>query len=53
MGFFVFKFYFQYWVDKLKDIIPSYGEKLEGNRDLIKMVRNHSSRALELDWEQA
>lgn len=36
------------WQQKLKQMIPSYGESLATDADLLRQVREHSSRVLQL-----
>lgn len=38
------------WRDKLLEIIPSYGQKLADNPELIEKVRNFSKEKLELEY---
>lgn len=38
------------WHEKLKEIIPSYGEKLADNPELTQKVRAYSKKMLELDY---
>ncbi len=40
------------WGEKLKAMIPTYGQTLEGNKDLIKKTRDWTSNTLQLDWVQ-
>lgn len=40
------------WAVTLKKLIPSYGQKLEGNEELVYKVRNWTSQTLRLDWKQ-
>lgn len=40
------------WGEKLKTMIPTYGQKLNGNMELIKKTRNWTSNTLQLDWIQ-
>ncbi|WP_042860514.1 malate dehydrogenase (quinone) [Dickeya sp. NCPPB 3274] len=38
------------WQAKLKEIIPSYGQKLEGNIDLTNKIRGYTSSTLKLNY---
>ncbi|WJM84904.1 malate dehydrogenase (quinone) [Dickeya chrysanthemi] len=38
------------WQSKLKEIIPSYGQKLEGNIELTNQIRSYTSSTLKLDY---
>ncbi|GAB7195283.1 hypothetical protein OS11_15550 [Dickeya oryzae] len=38
------------WQAKLKEIIPSYGQKLEGNIELTNKIRSYTSSTLKLDY---
>jgi len=40
------------WLPKLKTMIPSYGQHLEGNKELCYQVRTRTSSTLQLDWVQ-
>lgn len=40
------------WGVTLKKIIPSYGQKLEGNAALTKQMRDWTSKTLQLNWTQ-
>lgn len=40
------------WHEKLLKMIPTYGQTLEGNKELIKQTRNRTSKTLQLDWVQ-
>lgn len=38
------------WNEKLKEIIPSYGQKLSENPELTEHIRNYTKEKLELDY---
>ncbi|ATO33941.1 Malate:quinone oxidoreductase [Dickeya dianthicola] len=38
------------WQAKLKEIVPSYGQKLEGNIDLTNKIRGYTSSTLKLNY---
>ncbi|WP_350238864.1 malate dehydrogenase (quinone) [Pectobacterium colocasium] len=38
------------WQGKLKEIIPSYGQKLNGNIDMTNKIRSYTSSTLGLDY---
>ncbi|MBB6270560.1 malate dehydrogenase (quinone) [Pedobacter cryoconitis] len=40
------------WGAKLKTMIPTYGQQLNGNMELIKKTRGRTSKTLQLDWIQ-
>jgi malate dehydrogenase (quinone) len=40
------------WLPKLKAMIPSYGQRLEGNPELTYQARTWTSNTLQLDWVQ-
>ncbi|WP_160715835.1 malate dehydrogenase (quinone) [Chitinophaga solisilvae] len=40
------------WKDKLQQMIPSYGLRLEEHPELAWQVRNRTSKALQLSWKQ-
>ena len=37
------------WQDKLRDMIPSYGQLLNSNPDILAAVREHSDKVLGLE----
>lgn len=37
------------WKSKLKEMIPSFGEKLNDNPELLKVIRNQTAQVLELN----
>ncbi|MEQ9771115.1 malate dehydrogenase (quinone) [Pectobacterium jejuense] len=38
------------WQGKLKEIIPSYGQKLDGNIEMTNKIRSYTSSTLDLDY---
>ncbi|KML66041.1 malate dehydrogenase (quinone) [Pectobacterium peruviense] len=38
------------WQSKLKEIVPSYGQKLDGNIDMTNKIRSYTSSTLGLDY---
>lgn len=38
------------WQAKLKEIVPSYGQKLDGNIELTNQIRRYTSNTLKLDY---
>ena len=38
------------WQNKLKEIIPSYGQSLNENAQLTKSIREMTSKILQLDF---
>jgi malate dehydrogenase (quinone) len=43
--------YLDAWRPKLKEMIPSYGEKLSAKPELVAEIQASTTRALDLDWE--
>ena len=41
------------WVEKLKQMIPSYGESLATNSDLLRSVRAQTLETLQLDEKKS
>lgn len=38
------------WQSKLKEIVPSYGQKLDGNIEMTNKIRSYTSSTLGLDY---
>ncbi|ACX87237.1 malate/quinone oxidoreductase [Pectobacterium parmentieri WPP163] len=38
------------WQSKLKEIVPSYGQKLDGNIEMTNKIRRYTSSTLDLDY---